>query len=199
MWINCLNSCHPHNLFIGLKWRNFCIISWWCRMLGFIFARCQISSFRDFVMLMGQVTWWIEKVRMVMLYLLVYVWSIDPQENNGTLAGSCITSEYQAIATAVTELEWIKAPVRTLNSGTNSSIPMWHIKMKHVAMDLHYACKRVKDGTVHATHISRWHIEQLCWPKSFLEHRCNLMVPSPQAWGGMLVSNYVNLYSVYIV
>ncbi|KAK1408451.1 hypothetical protein QVD17_40235 [Tagetes erecta] len=86
-----------------------------------------------------------------------------------TLARSSTEAEFRAVASTTTEVQWIISLLQELGyqstvtpaiycdnlSATHySANPVFHSRMKHLALDFHFVREKVKDGTVRVTHIS---------------------------------------------
>ncbi|KAD5802447.1 hypothetical protein E3N88_13807 [Mikania micrantha] len=86
-----------------------------------------------------------------------------------TLARSSTEAEFRTVASTITELQWfislmlelgycsIVTPTiycDNLRATHYSANPVFHSRMKHLALDFHFVCEKVQDGTIRVTHIS---------------------------------------------
>ncbi|KAJ0491830.1 putative RNA-directed DNA polymerase [Helianthus annuus] len=93
-------------------------------------------------------------------------WSSKRQS---TLARSSTEAEFRAVASTTTEVQWLisllvelglKSTVTpaiycdNLSATHYSANPVFHSRMKHLALDFHFVREKVQDGTIRVTHIS---------------------------------------------
>jgi hypothetical protein len=93
-------------------------------------------------------------------------WSSKKQR---TIARSSTEAEYRSVAATAAELSWVCSLIQELgvalpsspviycdNMGATqlSSNPIFHSRMKHVAMDYHFIRDQVQSGRLHVAHIS---------------------------------------------
>lgn len=93
-------------------------------------------------------------------------WSLKKQR---TVARSSTEAEYQAVASITAELTWIQSLLRELgvqlptsptvycdniNATYLCANPVFHSRMKHVAIDFHFVREKVQNGKLRISHIS---------------------------------------------
>ncbi|KAJ9552201.1 hypothetical protein OSB04_016246 [Centaurea solstitialis] len=93
-------------------------------------------------------------------------WSSKRQS---TLARSSTEAEFRAVASTTTEIQWLtqlltelgfKSPTiptiycDNLSATTYSANPVFHSRMKHLALDFHFVREKVQTGSLRVTHIS---------------------------------------------
>ncbi|KAK9048876.1 hypothetical protein SSX86_032155 [Deinandra increscens subsp. villosa] len=93
-------------------------------------------------------------------------WSSKRQS---TLARSSTEAEFRAVASTTTEVQWLSnlltelgfKSVTTptiycdnLSATTYSANPVFHSRMKHLALDFHFVREKVRDGSLRVNHIS---------------------------------------------
>jgi hypothetical protein len=93
-------------------------------------------------------------------------WSSKKQH---TTARSSTEAEYRAVADTAAEISWICSLLSELHFPVNnapviycdnigatqlSSNPVFHSRMKHVAIDFHFIRQRVQSGTLRVSHVS---------------------------------------------
>lgn len=93
-------------------------------------------------------------------------WSSKRQS---TLARSSTEAEFRAVASATTEIQWLSNLLRelgynlssaptiycdNLSATTYSANPVFHSRMKHLALDFHFVRERVQAGLLRVTHVS---------------------------------------------
>ena len=93
-------------------------------------------------------------------------WSTKKQT---TVARSSTEAEYKSVATTAAEVQWIMTLLRVLGVklSTTPAIycdnigatylcanPIFHSRMKHVAVDYHFICGLVQSGFLRVTHVS---------------------------------------------
>ena len=93
-------------------------------------------------------------------------WSSKRQS---TLARSTTEAEFRAVASATTEVQWLAnllqelryhlstAPTiycDNLSATTYSANPVFHSRMKHLALDFHFVREKVQLGSLQVTHVS---------------------------------------------
>ncbi|KAK9072095.1 hypothetical protein SSX86_008527 [Deinandra increscens subsp. villosa] len=86
-----------------------------------------------------------------------------------TLARSSTEAEFRAVASTTTEVQWIRHLLSelgftsaitptvycdNLSATTYSANPVFHSRMKHLALDFHFVREKVQDGSLRVTHIS---------------------------------------------
>ena len=86
-----------------------------------------------------------------------------------TLARSSTEAEFRAVASTTTEMQWLISLLHELGfksttlptifcdnlSATNySANPIFHSRMKHLALDFHFVREKVQDGSIRVTHIN---------------------------------------------
>ncbi|CAL1392711.1 unnamed protein product [Linum trigynum] len=89
-----------------------------------------------------------------------------------TVACSSTEAEYRAIAHAAAELAWVQNLLHELHQPLTSSPtllsdnlgatyfsanPLFHSRMKHLAIDYHFVCQLVQDGRFHVRYIPTAH------------------------------------------
>ena len=126
-------------------------------------------------------------------------WSSKKQH---TTARSSTKVEYRAVADTTTEISWICSLLLELHFPVNnapviycdnigatqlSSNPVFHSRMKHVAIDFHFIRQRVQSGTLRVSHVSSQDQFTKSLPRSLfwlLKDKIGLINPRP-SWGGM--------------
>ena len=83
--------------------------------------------------------------------------------------------EYHSITTTASELQWVNHLLYELFVQSSSTLviysdnigatylfsnPVFHSRMKHLAVDFHFVCNLVQDRVLHVTHVSSYdHLE----------------------------------------
>lgn len=86
-----------------------------------------------------------------------------------TLAWSSTEAEFRVVASTTTKVQWLLCMLTelklhsslvptiycdNLSSITYSANPVFHSRMKHLALDFHFVKEKVQDGSLRVTHIS---------------------------------------------
>jgi hypothetical protein len=93
-------------------------------------------------------------------------WSLKKQR---TIARSSTKAEYRLVAATAAELSWVCSLIQELSVSLPSSPiiycdnvratqlssnPIFHSRMKHVAVDYHFICDQVQSGRLRVAHVS---------------------------------------------
>ncbi|KAJ9568075.1 hypothetical protein OSB04_004041 [Centaurea solstitialis] len=108
-----------------------------------------------------------------------------------TLARSSTEAEFRAVASTTTEVQWTISLLSELGykSTTTPTIfcdnlsavhysanPVFHSRMKHLALDFHFVREKVQDGSIRVTHIKGDDQLADALTKPLLKHRYNTLL-----------------------
>lgn len=135
----------------------------------------------------------------------------------GTLARSSTMVEYRAIATTTQEIKVVWSVLvelgvtvlllmtilmDNLRASFIARNPIGHIRLKHVALDLHFVREKIDNGTLVVNHFSgkdQWAdiLTKPLPPKAFIEFQANHVKEALRAWGGGVLDQSMNSQGRY--
>lgn len=122
-----------------------------------------------FQMLTGRVTMMIATLLVLILFFLGPILSIGLPPSSASVSRSSTEAEYRSIANAKADILWTRSILTELGSSLSSppviycdnvgvtylcSNPVFHSRMKHIAIDFHFVRDLVQSSLLRVSHVS---------------------------------------------